>query len=83
MYSLDGKSSNKLKSNTPYSKVDIGRSIQEDSKSDIQSSNQQSNFNITDHINDTSEILNVNLMNARMQVDEINNINYETIKKKK
>lgn len=78
-------SSNKLKNSTPQSKVDIGKSIQEDSQSEFDKSNQQSNLhsNLTDQINDTSEILNVNLMNARMQVDEINNINYETIKKKK
>lgn len=65
--------------------MDIGKSIQEDSQSDMNKSNQQSNAqsNITDQINDTSEILNVNLMNARMHVEEINNITYETIKKKK
>lgn len=43
----------------------------------------QSNINSSQAINDTSEIVNVNLLNARMQNEELQKLNYEIIQKKK
>lgn len=43
----------------------------------------QSNINSSQAINDTSEIVNINLLNARMQNEELQKLNYEIIQKKK